>query len=190
MPTKQQLHDLIERLPETRSHRVQTPGWSPGRSALDCKRDRAHRRRALYARAAGRRRRSSAAMTGGGRLPCMRTHGIDQTRRNRAGNVKIQQGAAGGRHALRVGPWRVRYRHIEPGRALVLRLRSAATLTATEPVPQLPPETAARGVVPELGTYDQGPQVTSGKPASAIPKRKLQETLTISLGIVILCYYD
>jgi hypothetical protein len=27
-------------------------------------------------------------------------------------------------------------------------------------VPQLPPEAAARGVVPELGTYDQGPQVT------------------------------
>jgi mRNA-degrading endonuclease RelE of RelBE toxin-antitoxin system len=37
-----------------------------------------------------------------------------------AGNVKVLQGPLAGVTRLRVGPWRVRYRYIEPGRALVL----------------------------------------------------------------------
>jgi hypothetical protein len=36
-----------------------------------------------------------------------------------AGNVKVLQGPLAGVTRLRVGPWRVRYRYIEPGRALL-----------------------------------------------------------------------
>ena len=37
-----------------------------------------------------------------------------------AGKVKALQGPLAGVMRLRVGPWRVRYRYMEPGRALVL----------------------------------------------------------------------
>ena len=37
-----------------------------------------------------------------------------------AGNAKALQGPLAGVMRLRVGPWRVRYQYIEPGRALVL----------------------------------------------------------------------
>jgi mRNA-degrading endonuclease RelE of RelBE toxin-antitoxin system len=37
-----------------------------------------------------------------------------------AGNAKALEGPLAGVMRLRVGPWRVRYRYIEPGRALVL----------------------------------------------------------------------
>jgi mRNA-degrading endonuclease RelE of RelBE toxin-antitoxin system len=40
------------------------------------------------------------------------------------GNVKALEGPLAGVIRLRVGPWRARYRYIEPGRALVLAVEN------------------------------------------------------------------